>query len=110
MLMLSSNSHPLLYSYTMHRYASNMIGSLQQLVRPLVALSAVVRVHLVDFPHSALPSLNASSLLLFLLLLRVVVVLAVVLAGDAINCLAQGVLRGAGRPGLGAILNIVGYW
>lgn len=37
-------------------------------------------------------------------------VVAVVVAGDAINCLAQGVLRGAGRPGLGAVLNIVGYW
>lgn len=44
MLMLSSNSHPLLYSYTMHCYASNMIGSLQQPVSPLVALSAVVKV------------------------------------------------------------------
>lgn len=31
-------------------------------------------------------------------------------AVDALNCVAQGVLRGAGRPGLGAVLNSAGYW
>jgi hypothetical protein len=29
---------------------------------------------------------------------------------DALNCVAQGILRGAGRPGIGAVLNSVGYW
>lgn len=31
-------------------------------------------------------------------------------AVDALNCAAQGILRGAGRPGLGAVLNSAGYW
>jgi hypothetical protein len=31
-------------------------------------------------------------------------------AGDALNCVAQGILRGAGRPGIGAVLNSAGYW
>lgn len=29
---------------------------------------------------------------------------------DALNCVAQGILRGAGRPGIGAVLNSAGYW
>lgn len=31
-------------------------------------------------------------------------------AVDALNAVAQGVLRGAGRPGIGAVLNTVAYW
>ncbi|KAF8063707.1 DTX14 [Scenedesmus sp. PABB004] len=29
---------------------------------------------------------------------------------DAVNCVCMGVLRGAGRPGVGAVLNIIAYW
>lgn len=32
------------------------------------------------------------------------------LAGDSINCCCQAALRGAGRPGIGAALNVVAYW
>jgi hypothetical protein len=35
---------------------------------------------------------------------------AVAAAVDALNAVAQGVLRGAGRPGIGAVLNSAGYW
>lgn len=35
---------------------------------------------------------------------------AVAAAVDALNAVAQGVLRGAGRPGIGALLNTAAYW
>ena len=35
---------------------------------------------------------------------------AVAAAVDALNAVAQGILRGAGRPGIGAVLNSAGYW
>jgi MATE family multidrug resistance protein len=40
----------------------------------------------------------------------VLAVLAVSLPGDGMNCVLGGVLRGAGRQGLGAALNVVTYW
>jgi Na+-driven multidrug efflux pump len=46
--------------------------------------------------------LNAVLLLLLLLLL--------LLPGDGVNAVSAATLRGAGRQGLGAAINAVGYW
>lgn len=42
--------------------------------------------------------------------LRVMPVLAVSFVTDGFNCILGGVLRGAGKQSVGAVLNLLGYW